>query len=653
MPFGTKRGRRGEAIDFNRIYEELHAPALAAAGLEVFRADREVRAGDILPDMFQELLLADLVLADLTIDNPNVWYELGVRHALKARGVVVACGGHVTTAFDIYTSRKLRYGLKDGQPDPATLASDRLALTTMATATMQSWHGRKISPVYYHLPNLAEPDWRSLRVGDVQEYWERHEAWAERIEMARASENIGDLLVLADEAPVAALRADAWIEAGSALRRAGHFQFALEQLERGLAVDRHHLTGLREKGICLQRLARVRAQEYSIDRARRHYDMMLRRFPHDAETWALRGRVEKDAWTRCWEDFADDAKRAAATSAKGQLRAAIDYYQKGFLCDSRHYFSGINALTLMSLYSHLTADRRYDADLTMYAGAVQFAARHANDLKNAFYAKATVGDIAVLVGTPEQVEHCYREAIADPTADRFGIDSCLQQLKMLQRLEFAPQRVEAGVATLEDAQPLFHAPAPQWVPRKVFLFSGHRVDSPTRKVPRFPNEPTVIAKAGQAIRAALKELDAGKDDLALTQGASGGDLLFTEACLDAGVRVQWLQPLLEPDFIRESVASSGEDWRQRYHAIRSLTLPIRSAPDALGQPPPTTDPATVFERCNRWLLYTAISYGTTKTQFICLWNGEEGDGKGGTKHMLDEVSGRSGNIRIIHTQSLK
>jgi hypothetical protein len=46
-------------------------------------AHSDSRAGDIRTDMFQELLLADLVVVDLSIDNPNVWYELGVRHALR------------------------------------------------------------------------------------------------------------------------------------------------------------------------------------------------------------------------------------------------------------------------------------------------------------------------------------------------------------------------------------------------------------------------------------------------------------------------------------------------------------------------------------------------------------------------------------------
>ena len=150
-------------IDFNRVYAEYIAPALEAAGLTVFRADQEQRAGDIRTDMFQELLVADLVVADLSIDNPNVWYELGVRHALRSRGVVLVSGGKVTTAFDLYTDRKLRYSLKDGAPDPATLEDDKRKLTEMVKATMESWHGRKVSPVYNLMPNLQEPDWKSLR----------------------------------------------------------------------------------------------------------------------------------------------------------------------------------------------------------------------------------------------------------------------------------------------------------------------------------------------------------------------------------------------------------------------------------------------------------------------------------------------------------
>src|ERR1700693_902080 len=121
MPFGTKPDPDGRPLDFNRVHRDLLQPALEAAGLSVFRADEEMRAGDIKTDMFQELLLADLVVADLTIDNPNVWYELGVRHALRPRGVIQIQSQREHLPFDVYVDRTIRYRTKDGAPDPDQL----------------------------------------------------------------------------------------------------------------------------------------------------------------------------------------------------------------------------------------------------------------------------------------------------------------------------------------------------------------------------------------------------------------------------------------------------------------------------------------------------------------------------------------------------
>ena len=186
---------------------------------------------------------------------------------------------------------------------------------------------------------------------------------------------------------------------------------------------------------------------------------------------------------------------------------------------------------------------------------------------------------------------------------------------------------------------------PPMAPRYVFLFSGHMIDVPGREHPRFPPEKEHIA--AQKISEALDQLDAGPGDLALTQGACGGDLLFTEACLLRGVKVDWLQPFREPHFIQESVVRCGEAWRKRYlDAKAKLAAPIRSAPDELGEPPPGTDPGYPYERCNLWLLYIALSMGPEKVRFICLWDGGGGDAPGGTAHMVNEVKRRTGKEAI-------
>lgn len=191
-------------------------------------------------------------------------------------------------------------------------------------------------------------------------------------------------------------------------------------------------------------------------------------------------------------------------------------------------------------------------------------------------------------------------------------------------------------------------PDHQGQPRHVFLFSGHMIDAPTRPKPRFPAAKE--AAAARKIAEALEQLGAGPEDLAFTQGACGGDLLFTEACQQRGVTVQWLQPFDEPEFIQKSVVGHSETWRARYLAAKAkLTTEIRSAPRELGPLPTGSDP---YERCNLWLFETALSYGANKVQFVCLWDGGGGDGPGGTAHMYQEVKRRTGQVTWLDTRTL-
>ena len=97
MPFGKKevpKRPRADApadapekdeplkVDFDEVYQLLFKPALNAAGLQPFRANDGKAAGNILKDMFAELVTADIVLADISVLNANVFYELGIRHGV-------------------------------------------------------------------------------------------------------------------------------------------------------------------------------------------------------------------------------------------------------------------------------------------------------------------------------------------------------------------------------------------------------------------------------------------------------------------------------------------------------------------------------------------------------------------------------------------
>ncbi len=647
MPFGIKPGHDGALIDFNRIYADYIGPALEAAGFEVFRADEEQRAGDIRTDMFQELLMADLVVADLTLDNPNVWYELGVRHALRARGVILVQGPRPSQPFDIYTDRKLHYGIADGAPDPATLEADRDKLTAMAVATAEAWHARKVSPVYSLLPHLCEPDWKTLLLSERNEFSAAYDEWASRMAVARRKLCPGNILVLADETPNVALRIEAKCTAGNSLLKLRHYDFALEQFDTVLTLAPENKAAREKKAVCLGRLGKY-------EEAREWVLRLTADYPADPEVWALAGRVEKENWISRWrrDDATPAEMRDAAVYEDAALAEAIEPYRKAFILDPSHHYSGVNALTLTLLRKHLGGETE-QVIIDNLIGGVLWAALTAQERdRKDYWARASYAELCLLVNPLDTVRKEYSATVAAADRDWFALDSTCQTLCLLRDLEFRPDETTAALDILERE---IERSTPPFEPRKVFLFSGHMIDAPDRAEPRFPADKEGIA--AKKIAETLDALGAGPEDLALTQGASGGDILFLEACKARGVRLCLMLPLEEPEFIDRSIlpATDGNAWRERYYAIKEgLPDAPRVMPDELGPLPKIgrDEHASPFERCNLWLLYTALAWGIDKVRFICLWNGAGADGPGGTEHMYNEVKRRTGRVTWLDTREL-
>ncbi len=202
------------------------------------------------------------------------------------------------------------------------------------------------------------------------------------------------------------------------------------------------------------------------------------------------------------------------------------------------------------------------------------------------------------------------------------------------------------------------APKPPPHPHRVILFSGHMVDAPDRAAPRFP--PACVPAAAAQIAAALDQLQAGPDDLGLTQGAAGGDLLFAEAAQEHGMALQFLQPFAEAEFIERSVrpVCDGDDWVARYRAVAARlanppqVMPASASCAQAGSAPNAPPDDNPFERCNRWLLDTALARGGDQVWLLCLWDGQGGDGAGGTAHMVGEVQRHHGHVIHIDCRQL-
>ena len=118
MPFGEKStGKSGErvpvAVDFDKLWYRVHKPVLEELGYQAVRADADVGAF-VIAEMIQRLAVADLVLADISLANANVYYEVGVRQAAKELGCVLVAADWADPVFDLKQLRRLQYPLADG-----------------------------------------------------------------------------------------------------------------------------------------------------------------------------------------------------------------------------------------------------------------------------------------------------------------------------------------------------------------------------------------------------------------------------------------------------------------------------------------------------------------------------------------------------------
>ncbi|MBV8333955.1 MAG: hypothetical protein JO358_00615, partial [Alphaproteobacteria bacterium] len=367
MPFGEKKVADGTVIDFNTVYRELLAPAITAAGLAPHRADADRRGGSIHLDMFQDLLLAEFVVADLTLDNPNVWYEIGVRHAMRAGGTVLTYALRDRLPFDIAGQRMQRYTLEEGRLVPNLIAAERTALKEAIEATLGAWRGRRASPVYQLIPSLKEPDWKTLKVGDLNEFWQALENWQSRVEIARRKQRPGDILVLAEETPNSALEFEALRTAAGALQRLNRPRYALSVIEQARQLDPDDVKARQIEGIALGRARRYAEAREALRR--------LAEEQKDGETLGLLARTWKDEWAQIWNAHPQRKldPLVAARDTAVTLQSAASAYVEAYRVAPGDYYPGINALTLGRLWEHVTG-RKSRLPLSLIAAGVGWSA---------------------------------------------------------------------------------------------------------------------------------------------------------------------------------------------------------------------------------------------------------------------------------------
>ncbi|MGD9192766.1 MAG: hypothetical protein PVH58_12645, partial [Desulfobacterales bacterium] len=331
-PFGVKNG-----IDFDRVDRDLIRPALKALKISGGTTGEFIQQGNIRTDMFEQLLIADLVVADISIHNANAFYELGIRHAFRDKRTFLIKSEGDEVPFDLKTDRYMQYDADDPAVNLSTLI-DALK------ATLDSQ--KQDSPVFQLLPGLHPTDPTKFQVVPLD--------FREEVEQAESSKNKGYLQLLSAE-----VDGFAWTTMG--LRLIGHAQFQLKDL-RGAkatweAVRKFNDMDLEANtllGTIYQRLGDLVRSDQALERALQNTGMSSW---DRAEIRALMARNAKTLWEKDWKDVQDvDAVQEEALVSP-HLEKSFDLYRKGFVDDRNHFYSGLNALAMVTVRIELAEAR--------------------------------------------------------------------------------------------------------------------------------------------------------------------------------------------------------------------------------------------------------------------------------------------------------
>jgi hypothetical protein len=337
MGFGEKTDlATGRTLDLDKTYRIIIKKAVEEAGLECIRADDVIHAGVIDAPMYELLLEADIVIADLSTANPNAIYELGVRHALRPHTTIVIAEKQFKFPFDlshvvIRLYEHLGKGIDAEEAERVRAELKKAIEKLLAEPDVDS-------PVYRFLPKLQA--WKA--------------GVAPIVEAARFADALGAEAAPSPAAALPASRADE----SSTSEMMELFQEAKAASDWGAAIRslKRLLTRRPNDDYLKQQLALATYKSKKPDAVsalRAAHDILHELSPRastDPETLGLWGAVHK----RLYE----------ATKESKYLDEAVWAHEKGFYVKNDHY-NGINLAYVLNMRAAISSPREALADVVL------------------------------------------------------------------------------------------------------------------------------------------------------------------------------------------------------------------------------------------------------------------------------------------------
>jgi tetratricopeptide (TPR) repeat protein len=420
MGFGKKPDfETGRTLDLDLTYEYIIKPSVEAARLKCIRADEIVHSGLIDVPMYEYLLNADVVIADLSTSNKNAYYELGVRHALKPYTTIIICEDGVKT-FPFDTNHNLirqYHHMETGIDYKEVLRFSKL-LTEAINKILEEDPRPSDSPVYTFLNNLTPPALAEAMQGVA-------EAAAKSAPGSAGGESDGEA---GDTATHRVL-----MQQVEKAQKKSDFVTAKALLSTIREMMKPKDEAMSEDPYIIQQLALVTYKsklptpQQALEEARALLEILKPETSNDTETLGLWGAVHK----RLWEITADPAR----------LDEAVRGYERGFYLRN-DYYNGINLAYLLNIRAAHAASRAEAVADFVQAGRVRREVIQICEalLKNEnlpeadkYWTMATMAEAYLGIGDETNAQQKFQEASAIAPADWMK-DSTREQMDKLRAM---------------------------------------------------------------------------------------------------------------------------------------------------------------------------------------------------------------------------
>ena len=331
MPFNIKTVPDHGDVDYNALWDRAFFPLLDELGYSPVRADEDLGAS-IVADMLIRLTASDLVIADLSLANANVYYEVGVRHAARKPGCVLVAPEWAKPSFDLAGIRHVPYPLPPGELTDEVASTIKEALREPLPNAAPS-----ASPVYELVPGYPEllPSEHSARFDAFVGHLTDFQNESKTIRASPKDEQRRRVQALLTKYPLDQPQSPAIVLELLRLVR-DHLDFAtvlefIAQLPSDLATS----------PFVLEQQALALGKQQRHPEAVATLEQLIETHGSNPERQGLLGGRYKEAWRAALDqpDRAVDARR--------HLNRAIESYTTGMWLDLNEYYCASNLARLL------------------------------------------------------------------------------------------------------------------------------------------------------------------------------------------------------------------------------------------------------------------------------------------------------------------